>query len=83
MEQLQNGWDGYSAPPPNSLSILYSREFLEILSINNLKPSSLTSSVIGGVAFTFLNDKIEVFVEPVCDMVNITKAWDYKGWKWS
>jgi hypothetical protein len=81
IESLDLGWDGYTAPPPASLSIILSEEFLEALHAADLEPSRLGASVVGGIAFAFARDDREAFVElysdgQICAMFSVLSAPD-------
>ena len=62
---LEDGWNGYSAPAPENSSIyaasgLLSRLFDEN---NSEGPSHMGATVLGGVGFTFADDSTEYVVE--------------------
>lgn len=60
---LLSGWDGSEAISTSDIAIQKSLDFLNLLVKINLQPSMVSPSVIGGIGFTFLKDKKEVFIE--------------------
>ncbi len=64
IEHYAKGWDGYQADPPGGLAIEYARRFSVALhDAGDIRPLCFNASVMGGVAFTFISEGREVFVE--------------------
>ncbi|MCL4216133.1 MAG: hypothetical protein KJ052_03885 [Candidatus Hydrogenedentes bacterium] len=57
-EDVEPDW-----PLPTKIALSQARGFLERLNFHGMRPVNLSTSVRGGVAFTFLGNKYEVFVE--------------------
>jgi hypothetical protein len=60
---LRDGWNGYTAPKPNELSIRTARQFLEALQAADCEPTRVAPSAMGGVAITRRAGPRKVFVE--------------------
>ncbi|MEZ6142329.1 MAG: hypothetical protein R3B84_17355 [Zavarzinella sp.] len=60
---LRKGWDSYNAEPPSEQSLEHARRFLDFLSRIDRFPYALNPTVVGGVGFTFRNDKRTAYVE--------------------
>lgn len=63
LSQLDDHWDGYSAPPPSEEACLNAREFLQVLSLAELLPKRCKPSVVGGIGITFRHGDRKVYVE--------------------
>jgi hypothetical protein len=61
--QLEKGWDGYSAAPPNAVAIQRARCCLESLSLENYVPAQVAASVIGGVGVNRRQGRKKVYIE--------------------
>jgi hypothetical protein len=60
---LRDGWNSYTAPKPNELSIRTARQFLEVLQAASYEPTRVAPSAMGGVAITRRAGPRKVFVE--------------------
>lgn len=57
---MQHGWNGYTAPPPSRKAIDKAIEVYQKLLI---KPCRVAPSVVGGIGFSFKNNKGRLYVE--------------------
>ncbi len=53
LKDLQFGWDGYDAEPPNDISFAWARKVLGALMEFDFEPARIVASAEGGVAFIF------------------------------
>ena len=60
---LNEGWDGYSAVPPNDSARKFAKDFLRIVSNAFTAPVRVAPSVVGGVGVTFEEGEKGVYVE--------------------
>lgn len=60
---LSDGWNGYSAPAPNSISIDHAMHFLLTMQVNSCEPTRLAPSAVGGVSITRRVRERKVYVE--------------------
>lgn len=60
---LKDDWNSYAAPAPSPLTIAQARTFVECLHAENLEPSRLAPSAIGGVGITLRLRDRRVYVE--------------------
>src|SRR6185437_5938648 len=63
MSALQRGWNGYDAEPPSALAIATARNYLGHLSAEQLSPTRVAPSVVGGVGVTCRKADHRVYVE--------------------
>ena len=63
MEQLVEGWNGYSAPAPSKAALVTAQGFLSNLAIAHFEPSRVAPSTVGGVGITHKRSHRRVYVE--------------------
>lgn len=63
MRMLQEGWNGYTAPPPSLLAISTARRFLFAAHAGEISPQRVAPSVVGGVGITFRRIGRKCYVE--------------------
>lgn len=63
LSSLKDGWNGYSAPAPETDSIATARSFLDTLKESKLTPTRIAASAIGGVGITCRNHERKVYIE--------------------
>ncbi len=61
--QLKEGWNGYTAPPPQTVAIQNARLLLQAMQQDDLRPTRLSPSAMGGVAVTRRQGKRKVLLE--------------------
>lgn len=54
LQQLQPGWDGYDAEPPNSKAVGLARLVLIMLVESDAEPTRVDPSVEGGICISFI-----------------------------
>jgi hypothetical protein len=60
LTELTAGWDGYKAEPPSAAVVAAAKHFL---ASNDLSPSRLAPSVVGGVGITFKHGGRKAYLE--------------------
>jgi len=60
---LEEGWNSYTAPAPNEVSIQTAGVFLKVMQAAGREPTRLAPSAMGGVAVTRRQGNRKVFVE--------------------
>lgn len=63
LTNLQGGWDGEDADPPNRYALATAKDLLSLLIDNNQPPSKVIPCIDGGVTFLFYNGPRMVAVE--------------------
>ncbi len=56
--RLENDW-----PSPAPIALSHARQLLDTLYSHDMPPANVSSSVRGGIAYTFLGSKHEIFIE--------------------
>jgi len=73
--ELKKGWDSYDARPPSKLAVEKAIEFLKLLPN---EPRKISPSVVGGIAFRFDMDYVEIENDGrVFVVFNIGKDYSY------
>lgn len=60
---LKSGWNRYSAPAPSGLSLSSARKILMVAAQENLLPSRLAPSAVGGIGMTWQQEDREAYIE--------------------
>jgi hypothetical protein len=63
MSRLPKGWNGYNAPPPSERARLIAQSFLDVLLKEDMEPSRLAPSAVGGVGLSRRKNGRKVYVE--------------------
>ena len=61
--RLTRGWDGYDAEPPHDLAIHNAVQFMHDVEAEDLLPSRIAPSVVGGIGITFRNEERKAYLE--------------------
>jgi hypothetical protein len=61
--QLNDGWNGYSAPAPNAAAIAAAGLFLNLMRQEHFPPTRIAPSAMGGVGITRRQGERKVYVE--------------------
>ncbi len=61
--QFDNGWNGYSAPAPNPLSVEHARGLLAAMRDGSVEPTRVGPTAMGGIAITRRVGHKKAFVE--------------------
>jgi hypothetical protein len=60
---LRKGWNGYSALPPSKVAIRLAADFLSGLTVEDMAPSRVAPSVVGGIGITFTRGNRKAYLE--------------------
>ena len=63
LKSLEEGWDSYSAQPPNATAIENAKRLVLASARASMLPDRIEPSAMGGVGITFSRDRREVVVE--------------------
>jgi len=63
MRSLRIGWNGYDAKPPSELAVTTASSYLDQLASEQLAPTRVAPSVVGGVGITCRKGDRGVYVE--------------------
>lgn len=60
---LKDGWNGYTAPAPHEKAIENAKLFLQVMQLEEIEPTRVAPSAMGGIAITRRVEGRKVFVE--------------------
>lgn len=61
--KLEQGWDGYQAPPPNLVAVINASELIDVLRAIEMYPNRVRPSVVGGIGITFRKNDKKAYIE--------------------